>query len=494
VSLRRRSWLGRLRPRLTVTLALAAAVTAVAVAVASYVVVRDVRLRRETDSAVRQSRFNLEFAAETLPTGATEAELRALVTALERRGGFDVLTLSGDRTFQSSVSLSRDSIPADLRAAVGDGRIVVARRSVSGHPEVIVGAALPPGEEELWFFFPLDDLYHDLDTLAVVLATSALVMVALSAGVGAVAARGMLRPIGRARDAAHRLEAGALETRLPSDGSDEFAELSRSFNQMATALERTVGELRDAEAGHRRFVADVSHELRTPVTALSTAAELLEPQLDQLAEPDRRAAQVLVSEARRLRQLVEDLMEVSRLDAGVAAMDWDLIDVRRLLVGAMADRGWTDRVRIDGTGPVLVRGDRRRLDRVFTNLVDNSLHHGRPPVNVRITRSADEVAIEVRDHGPGILPEEIPRVFERFFKADPARPRSAGSGLGLAIAAENVALHGGRIEVDNHPEGGARFVVTLPAASVAELLPPCETPVTDHEEGEAPEQPKRKSP
>jgi two-component system sensor histidine kinase MtrB len=201
-----------------------------------------------------------------------------------------------------------------------------------------------PGGTSLWSFFPLDEVFEDLDDLRRVLAAAALVMVALSAMVGAAAARPLLHPIAIARDAAQRLEAGDLSTRVPEEGSDELAELSRTLNGMAAALERTVVELRRAEAGHRRFVADVSHELRTPVTALATAAEFLAPRLPTCPEPERRAAKVMVDEAVRLGSLVEDLMEISRMDAGVAVVEEDLIDLRRLVVGAVEERGWGGRV------------------------------------------------------------------------------------------------------------------------------------------------------
>ena len=472
--------LGRLRPRLTATLALVAAVTAVAVAVASFTVVRELRLRRATDDAIAQSRFNLAFAADALPGAAGEeagaAEVDRVLGALQRRGGFETLAVRGGRTFQTTVSLTRQSIPEDLAALVAQGRVAAARRALGDVPHVVVGGSVPSGTT-LWFFFPLDQVFDDLDDLRRVLTGSALAMVALSAVVGAVAARPLLRPIARARDAAHRLEAGDLAARVPDEGSDELAELSRSLNGMAAALERTVADLRDAEAGHRRFVADVSHELRTPITALAAAADVLAPHLERLPAQDRRAATVMVGEAVRLRHLVEDLMEISRMDAGAAVVERDLIDLRRLVVGGVDARGLGDRVRAGDLERAVVEGDRRRLDRVFTNLIDNALRHGSPPVEVSLTTVGEVVTVEVRDHGPGIDEEHLPHVFDRFYKADRARGRTVGSGLGLAIAREDVALHGGTIEVRNDPRGGARFTVTLPTA-VAHPLPGGEEAVT----------------
>ena len=459
-----------------------AALTGVAVAGTSYVVVRQVRLSGASDEAIEQSRFNLALAADRLPPDPTTGEIESLLRSLQQRGGFDTVVLSGPRRFQTSVSLGPSAVPEDLRALVEDGRVAAARRTVAGRPHVVVGGELDNGTQ-LWFFHPLDDVFDNLGDLRDVLAGAASVMVLVSGVVGLLAARALLRPITRARDAAHDLEAGDLATRLPADGSDELAELSRSFNAMAEALERTVAELRDAESSHRRFVADVSHELRTPVTALAAAADVLEPKLDDLADEHRRAVRLLVEEAHRLRTLVDDLMEISRLDSGRAVVDTDLVDLHRLLHGAKAEHGWAD-VEISSHGDdALVRGDRRRLDRVFANLVDNAHRHGRPPIDVRISHRSGTVVVEVTDHGGGIPDEHLGHVFERFYKGDPARGRSSSSGLGLAIAEENVELHGGTIAASNSPAGGARFTVTLPAATVAEPLPTGDAPVTADAEG-----------
>ena len=420
--------LGRLRPRLTVTFALVAAVTAVTVAVASFVVVRELRLRRATDEAIAQGEFNLAFATDALSgaagaDGAPGGGVAGVLQGLQRRGGFEIVAVADGRSFQTSVSLTRRSVPEDLVRLAARGRIGAARREVDDRPYVVVGGTVPGGTS-LWSFFPLDEVFEDLDDLRRVLAAAALVMVALSAMVGAAAARPLLHPIAIARDAAQRLEAGDLSTRVPEEGSDELAELSRTLNGMAAALERTVVELRRAEAGHRRFVADVSHDLRTPVTALATAAEFLAPRLPDLPEPERRAAKVMVDEAVRLRLLVEDLMEISRMDAGVAVVEEDLIDLRRLVVGAVEDRGWGGRVVARDLAPAFVDGDRRRLDRVLTNLVDNALRHGAPPVEVSLARRGAEVVLEVRDHGAGIADEHLPHVLERFYRADRARGRT----------------------------------------------------------------------
>jgi two-component system, OmpR family, sensor histidine kinase MtrB len=333
---------------------------------------------------------------------------------------------------------------------------------------VVVGGEVPGGPR-LYLFFPLDDEAADLELLRNVLASVGVGLVLMSALVGVAAAGGTLRPLRRARVAAHRLEVGLLGTRLPEEGNDEFAELARAFNRMADALERTVADLRTLEASHRRFVSDVAHELRTPLTALTTAADVLDANAGGLNDAGRRSARLLVVESRRLAAMVEDLMEISRLDAGVAAMTWEPVDVRELVEKALARRGWEDRVEVVAGERVGTWADPRRVDAIVANLVGNALEHGGPPVRVAVVAAGQEAAVTVSDAGPGIPPEQLGSVFERFYKADPSRSRDGrsrgGSGLGLAIARENARLHGGDVTVASDPGRGCRFTATLPLRS-----------------------------
>lgn len=278
---------------------------------------------------------------------------------------------------------------------------------------------------------------------------------------GLAAARGLLLPIRRAGNAARHLQGGALETRLPVEGSDELAGLARSFNEMAEELERKVGELRSLESSHRRFVSDVSHELRTPLTAMTTCADLLEGDTASLDAQGQRVAGMLIQEVRRLGVLIEDLMEISRLDAGVASICWEPVDVGEIIRAAMAARSRPGEVVMHLRGDLNTFADPRRLDAVMGNLLINALQHGAPPVSVTVSGEVDLVLIEVADGGPGIPPEHLPYVFDRFYKADSSRPRSRGSGLGLAIARENVLLHGGDITAESRA-GRTLFRVTIP--------------------------------
>ena len=280
-------------------------------------------------------------------------------------------------------------------------------------------------------------------------------LVLLAALAGAVLAREALRPVARASAAAHSLAEGLLETRLPVEGQDEFGAWAQAFNEMAGALEAKIEALSAAQARERRFTADVAHELRTPLTGLVGESSLLAEHLERMPAESRRPAELLISDVGRLRTLVEELMEISRLDAGAESVHAESVDLAALTRAVLRSRGWEERVALDG-GEAVVTSDPRRLERILANLVGNALEHGADGVEVRVGSDF----VEVSDHGPGIAPEHLPHVFDRFYKADPSRS-GRGSGLGLAIAQENARLLGGEIEVDSEPGRGSRFTLRL---------------------------------
>ena len=300
--------------------------------------------------------------------------------------------------------------------------------------------------------------------LAFVLAASGLLLATIT-GLAFAAARRVLGPVRRLAGAAQRMSGGDLSVRVEPSGRDELAQLVTSFNAMASALQGKVGELQRMEAQARQFAGDVSHELRTPLTAMTAVADIL-PGHPGLTGDAAAAARLVRQEILHLNRLVEDLIEISRFDAGTAQLVTDDTDVATAVSGCLRARGWTD-VRTDVPAGLIARLDRRRFDVIIANLVGNALRHGGPPVTV--TARADShsggegrLLLEVCDHGPGLPTTVIPHVFDRFYKADTARARSEGSGLGLAIASENAQLHGGQVQAGNHPDGGAVFAVTLP--------------------------------
>jgi signal transduction histidine kinase len=449
---------GRLRRRLAVAFVLAAGLSAAALAGGSYLLVREARLADSVDRALEQTRFNFVLADETLRGGAADTE--ELLAAYERRGSFLTVGRRGARTFSSSLSVGHAEVPDELRALVRSNRLAFERETVGKTRYVVTGGRLRQVDTELYFFFSEERLWDELGELRTILVAGVAALVFLGALAGIFLARGLLAPVGRASAAARSLAEGLLETRLPVEREDEFGAWAASFNEMADALEAKIAALSEAQARERRFTADVAHELRTPLTALVAEASLLAGQLERMPAEARRPAELLVEDVARLRDLVEDLMEISRLDAGRARVREERVDVGSLVAAAIRSRRWSDRVRLE-RDDVVVTTDARRLERIVANLVGNALEHGGRDVAVRVGRDGLGPFVEVFDGGAGIAPDELPHVFERFYKADPARA-APGSGLGLAIALENARLLGGDIDLWSEVGTGTRFTLRLP--------------------------------
>jgi two-component system sensor histidine kinase MtrB len=302
--------------------------------------------------------------------------------------------------------------------------------------------------------------------VAVFFLVTGLLLLAVIAGLAFAASRRVLLPVGRLAAAAQAMSSGDLAVRLQPRGRDELARLVATFNTMAAVLAGKIAQLERMEARARQFAADVSHELRTPLTAMTAVADVLREQ-PGLTGDAAAAARLVSGGIRQLNRLVNDLIEISRFDAGTVQLAPQDADIASCVADCLRARNWAD-VDSDVPAGLSVRLDRRRFDVIIANLVGNAVHHGMAPVTVRArigpdSAGASELTVQVRDHGPGLPPEAIGHVFERFYKADTARSRSDGSGLGLAIAWENARLHGGRIDAGNHPGGGAIFTLRLPA-------------------------------
>ena len=452
---------GSLRRRLSIAFLLVAGLSAAALAVASYAIVREARLSDSVDRSLEQSRFNLILANETLSREPSVQEINQLLAAYERRGGFETVGMTGDRRFSSTVSLGMQEVPPPLRALVATGKLGYERVDVAGTRYLVVGGQVKNADTVLFYFYTEDRLWDELAQLRNVLLAALGVVALFGALIGAVLARRILAPVGRASQAAHSLAEGLLETRLPVESGDEFGVWAASFNEMADALEAKIRALSESQARERRFTSDVSHELRTPLTALVAEASLLAEQLEKMPPDARRPAELLVDDVARLRDLVEDLMEISRLDAGEARVRDERVDLGSLVRAAVRSRGWDDRVSVNGD-EVVLQSDHRRLERIASNLIGNALEHGGRDVTARVGRDGIGAFLEVSDRGAGIPPDRLPHVFDRFYKADMARA-GPGSGLGLAIALENARLLGGDIEVWSEVGTGTRFTLRVPA-------------------------------
>ncbi|WP_229818960.1 MULTISPECIES: sensor histidine kinase [Streptomyces] len=470
-----------LRLRLVVVFALVALTAAVSASGIAYWLNREAVLTRTQDGALNDFRQEMQNRAATLPLRPTEEELRR--TAEQMAGGsagYSVLLL-GERDAGKPIAGASNpdtftlaDVPRALREQVETERPVTdtnaypyhlfwQRTQRGGTPYLVGGTKIDGGGPTGYMFKSLEAERADLNSLAWSLGIATALALVGSALLAQAAATTVLRPVHRLGEAARQLGEGKLDTRLRVSGTDELAELSRTFNSAAESLQKKVADMSAREESSRRFVADMSHELRTPLTALTAVTEVLEDEQDSLDPMIAPAVALVVSETRRLNDLVENLMEVTRFDAGTARLVLDDVDVADQVTACIDARAWLDAVELDAERGIMARLDPRRLDVILANLIGNALKHGGSPVRVAIRTEDGELVIEVRDHGPGIPEEVLPHVFDRFYKASASRPRSDGSGLGLSIAMENALIHGGSITAANSPDGdGAVFVLRLP--------------------------------
>ncbi|MGW1179921.1 HAMP domain-containing sensor histidine kinase [Streptomyces drozdowiczii] len=460
-----------LRTRLIAAFLFVAAVSAATTAALTYREARSAILQQAQDSAVVQFRDRVGAQAVSLPIDSEQ--LRQVCLRLARAGGgrgWTVFAEYGKLRASSSDRSSSGVVTADLRAATrGNTHGSFQRVVKDGRPWLTVGmpALFDRGDGRqptglvLYAVMPLSTEEANIDAMVTAARDGALPALLAALVPALLAARSVLRPVRDLRRAAAGIGRGELHTRITVRGNDELADLAWTFNESSTKLQESVEELRRAEERARRFASDVSHELRTPLAGMLAVTEVLDEDAGEL-RPDTAAAVRLISaETGKLATLVEDLMEISRFDARAADLHPDEVDVAETVRKTLQGRRWEGRVTTelpDGVRAVL---DPRRFDVVVANLVGNALRHGAEPVTVRVS-VGDRLVLEVEDSGPGIDDAVLPHIFDRFYKADAARTRSAGSGLGLAIAQENVRLHGGTVRAANRPVGGAVFTVELP--------------------------------
>ena len=378
-----------------------------------------------------------------------------------------------------------ESVPDELRkvvAGTGDAQYKFApiaygsngtdHSSVDG---LMVGKRLfAPGAGfyEMYYLFPLT---QEQDALALVrrtLYSAGLGLLGLIGLIAWIVVRQTVTPVRMAAKIAERLANGGLQERMHVRGTDELARLAASFNEMATSLERQIGQLEALSRLQRRFVSDVSHELRTPLTTVRMAVDLLHEARHEFDPVTARSAELLHAELGRFEGLLVDLLEISRFDAGAATLDVELVDIRDVVRRVVADSTMlashqSTAIFVEDPTAAIAPVDVRRLERILRNLVVNAIEHGEGgSVEIRVGADERAVAVTVRDHGVGLRPGEAARVFDRFWRADPARARTTGgTGLGLSIALEDAQLHGGWLQAWGRPGVGSVFRLTLPKSS-----------------------------
>ena len=444
-------------------------------------------VQAKTRSALAEAQLGVaqaqaQLAASTCPSvDCVESQLQDLAQQLSNRGAtgslYGVLLVGSEQSKRFvSPGLKPAVVPAALTARLVTSRGVAYQLTdpPRSPPLLVVGSVVfTPilGPYRLYQVFPLT---AEQRTLALVRRTAgfaSLLLVVLLVLIALLVTRQVVSPVRLAARTAERLAGGRLEERMKVRGEDELARLASTFNQMADALQRQIRQLEDLSRVQRRFVSDVSHELRTPLTTVRMAADVLHEGRQDYPPAAARSAELLQTELNRFEELLVDLLEISRFDAGAASIDTDDVDlvamVRRVVEqsGAIAERKGVS-VDLSGlpSGPVVAEVDHVRIERVLRNLLVNAVEHAEGgPVEIDLAAAPDAVAVVVRDHGIGLKPGEAGLVFTRFWRGDPSRARTTGgTGLGLAIALEDVRLHGGWLQAWGEPGVGAVFRMTLP--------------------------------
>ncbi len=394
-----------------------------------------------------------------------------------------------DNALVRTLGLETSSVPVSLQvhfaevAGTAWTYTEIRRDGQPSVPGIVIGSQIQLPSDgaryTLYFLFPLDEQQETLALVTRALVTAAILLLALVAGIAWLVTRQVVTPVRMARRVAERLAAGHLQERVRVSGEDDLARLATSFNQMATNLQRQIRQLEELSRVQQQFVSDVSHELRTPLTTVRMAGDVLHDARRSFDPATSRAAELLQKELDRFETLLVDLLEISRFDAGAAVLDLDevnLVDVAHRIVDqtSVLARQRLTRVVVEAPDhPCLAEADVRRVERIVRNLVTNAIDHAQTDdqsdsgqsrdVVLQVAGDAEAAAIAVRDYGVGLRPGESAMVFNRFWRADPARARtSGGTGLGLSISLEDTHLHGGWLQAWGRLGEGSQFRLTLP--------------------------------
>ncbi len=489
-------WRRSLRARVVTTTLLVSVVVVAVLGVFLMQQITNAMLAAKERAALLQLDEGVAVAQGRLAAGSpgdsdtVQSELNDIVTTLAHRSGpsglYEVILLDHDEPGTvgfSSNWIKLKSVPARLIRQVEASGASTPHRTYgmltyddgSTEPGLIVGTKL--SRYQLYYLFPLTQERQSLTVVQQTLFGVGVALVLLLAAIASIVTRQVVIPVRMAAQAAERLAAGRLEERMKVRGEDDLARLASSFNDMAANLQEKIVQLEELSQVQRQFVSDVSHELRTPLTTIRIAADVLYEGRDGFDPLVARSAELLQSQLERFEGLLADLLEISRHDAGAATLDVESIDVRELVLRAVGDteelaerKGSKIIQQLPGEA-TMAEVDRRRVERILRNLLVNAIEHGEgKDIVVTVAADRDAVAFAVRDHGCGLRPGEAQMVFDRFWRADPARARTTGgTGLGLSISMEDARLHGGWLQAWGEPGRGSQFRLSLPRVAGAEL-------------------------
>lgn len=444
-----------------------ALVAAAALGLVTYASTRSYLESQRTEVALRQA-FNNAQLVRTVLTADRSNAANLVTNVRSEPGGYAVLHVENDGSKQSSffaqepLRFTQSNLPVELLSRVLAGDTGTERFEFDGAPYNAVGVAIPSAGIQYFEVFPLSQVDRTMATVRTTLVLGAIGAAVLAGLLGLVLSRSVLRPLSRVAGAAQRIASGGLDTRLQTEDDRELAQLVSSFNGMADAVQARIER-------EQRFSSDVSHELRSPVTALSAAIQAIAARRAELPPRTVQAVEIMQQQVERLDRTVRDLLELSRLDAGATDTVLEPVDVRELASRVMAHHGFgAVPLRSTPTADGLrASGDRRRIERVLVNLLENARDHAGGATAVTVRRNASHLELVVADAGPGIAASERASIFQRFARGT-ASKSGTGSGLGLAIVQEHARAMGGGVRVEDAPGGGAQFVVSLMEAPDAD--------------------------
>jgi two-component system sensor histidine kinase MtrB len=441
-----------LRQRATIAWAVLALALTAGVALSAYLVTRQRLVSERERSALDRAFVNARAMRTALRTEG--ADLTDVLSSLETNADSTVLVNVAGDWFAGSVGRSPESLPPQITEAVRGGRAAHQRVRYEDGVSLVIGVPISTLDARYFEIVPMADLDRVLAVLRERLALTAVAAALLGAAGGWYASGRVLRPTRLAADAAEALADGDLSRRMPASRDRDLQVIELAFNRMAESVQQRI----DREA---RFTSDVSHELRAPVAAMLSAINIARRAQARSGDDDD-LLDGLEERVQVLHRTVEDLLEISRVEAGVATLQLEPVDPARL-VEAVLTRSGLD-VPVDVDGPIAPLAlDKRRVAQMVQNLLDNAARYAGGATRVHVDEHDGMLRIAVEDAGPGVAPTERAAIFGRFARGEAAAETGAsGTGLGLALVAEHAALHGGGVHLDDAAGGGARFIIELP--------------------------------